>query len=231
MSQLAGGVFDIKASAKIVLNDWNQGKIPYYTIPPEVSVGEQISSSVVSSWGDAFKFSSVVQVERDSVLNAVDAMRSENLVFAPALVLRISVYISLIMLATHHGRAKWHVYGSSERYDHLLDTWHLSIIEDISDDDDGDQGMEIEKKGSSTGQVSVGRIRATKRLRHDAEPAEKRIHLDEQAAAELKKKGETAAKKKRQEKKLLDGLNEEKMEVEGGQQSNENYDFGADFWA
>jgi len=32
---LKGGAVDIDNAAKVVLHDWNSGKIPYYTIPPE----------------------------------------------------------------------------------------------------------------------------------------------------------------------------------------------------
>ncbi|KAI8376570.1 P-loop containing nucleoside triphosphate hydrolase protein [Radiomyces spectabilis] len=45
-----GGVPDIQLVARHVLQDWNGGKIPFYTIPPS-SKKSHIASSIVDSWG------------------------------------------------------------------------------------------------------------------------------------------------------------------------------------
>lgn len=31
---IKGGLVDLEATARIILNDWNKGKIKYYTEPP-----------------------------------------------------------------------------------------------------------------------------------------------------------------------------------------------------
>jgi len=44
---------DTEAAAKVLIMDWNSGKIPYYTIPPEldqVHVGAQYSSPPLHSF-------------------------------------------------------------------------------------------------------------------------------------------------------------------------------------
>lgn len=43
-----GGVVDIGAAARIVLHDWNEGKIPYYTMPPARSQEEPSEAKIVS---------------------------------------------------------------------------------------------------------------------------------------------------------------------------------------
>ncbi|OBZ82502.1 Guanine nucleotide-binding protein-like NSN1 [Choanephora cucurbitarum] len=47
-----GGVADTHQVARHVLQDWNGGKIPYYTIPPD-SKKSHIEASVVNDWGKA----------------------------------------------------------------------------------------------------------------------------------------------------------------------------------
>eukprot|EP00466_Bigelowiella_natans_P018333 jgi/Bigna1/41442/e_gw1.52.11.1 len=49
-----GGVPDMPAAARCVLRDWNSGKIPFYTLPPEDGNAEHESVELVSSLGKDF---------------------------------------------------------------------------------------------------------------------------------------------------------------------------------
>eukprot|EP01130_Rhizamoeba_saxonica_P018705 TRINITY_DN9452_c0_g1_i1.p1 TRINITY_DN9452_c0_g1~~TRINITY_DN9452_c0_g1_i1.p1 ORF type:complete len:557 (-),score=166.82 TRINITY_DN9452_c0_g1_i1:108-1778(-) len=60
---LPGGVADINAAARIILLDWNTGKIPYYTLPPEID--HSSGASVVQEWGKEFNINEIVQIERN----------------------------------------------------------------------------------------------------------------------------------------------------------------------
>ncbi|XP_063989626.1 guanine nucleotide-binding protein-like 3 homolog [Diachasmimorpha longicaudata] len=42
-----GGIADVTAAARSVLNDWNSGKIRYYTVPPELP-SAQVSASIIT---------------------------------------------------------------------------------------------------------------------------------------------------------------------------------------
>src|SRR5688572_30821221 len=68
-----GGVPDIDSAAKIVLQDWNSGKIPYYTIPPETARDNMIlDSSIVSTWSKEFNLDEVCnKIEDQTLLNSV----------------------------------------------------------------------------------------------------------------------------------------------------------------
>ncbi|KAL6060062.1 nuclear GTP-binding protein nug1 [Balamuthia mandrillaris] len=58
-----GGVPDYEAAARIVLQDWNAGKITFFTEPPsreEVHLG----ATIVSSWGKELDLDSILQNER-----------------------------------------------------------------------------------------------------------------------------------------------------------------------
>ncbi len=52
-------------AARSVLQDWNSGRIPYFTAPPQESLGtaSHISSTIVTEWSKEFSFDDVVAVE------------------------------------------------------------------------------------------------------------------------------------------------------------------------
>jgi len=54
-----GGTVDIVAAAKIVLQDWNDGKIPYFTTPPKRNSEIQGSTAVLAAWGADFDMSAL----------------------------------------------------------------------------------------------------------------------------------------------------------------------------
>ncbi|PIK49894.1 nucleostemin-like protein [Apostichopus japonicus] len=55
-----GGIPNVAQTAKAVLQDWNSGKIPYFTSPPdEHSLPSHISSEIVSSFSKGLKMNSV----------------------------------------------------------------------------------------------------------------------------------------------------------------------------
>ncbi|XP_058100438.1 guanine nucleotide-binding protein-like NSN1 [Magnolia sinica] len=58
-----GGVVDVEAAARIVLRDWNEGKIPYYTLPPVRNEGENLESAIVSELGKEFNVDEVYKEE------------------------------------------------------------------------------------------------------------------------------------------------------------------------
>ncbi len=43
-----------QAAAKIVLQDWNDGRIPYYTVPPQRQSEVEGSAALVQQWGQEF---------------------------------------------------------------------------------------------------------------------------------------------------------------------------------
>ncbi|KAL9672486.1 hypothetical protein QQ045_028737 [Rhodiola kirilowii] len=51
-----GGTVDTDASARIVLHDWNEGKIPYFTMPPTRAESVPSEVKIVSEFGKEFNF-------------------------------------------------------------------------------------------------------------------------------------------------------------------------------
>eukprot|EP00052_Salpingoeca_macrocollata_P000885 m.22749 g.22749 ORF g.22749 m.22749 type:complete len:608 (+) comp10941_c0_seq1:108-1931(+) len=69
-----GGVPDIVAAARVVLQDWNSGKISFYTLPPKNAAPKDkgpISSEVVSQWAAEFDIASLLLEEEDTVMTAL----------------------------------------------------------------------------------------------------------------------------------------------------------------
>lgn len=58
-----GGIVDIDATARIVLHDWNEGKIPYYTTPPIRNPEEPSEAKIVSEFGKEFNIDEVYSGE------------------------------------------------------------------------------------------------------------------------------------------------------------------------
>ncbi|XP_031502375.1 guanine nucleotide-binding protein-like NSN1 isoform X2 [Nymphaea colorata] len=75
-----GGVLDMEAAAKIVLRDWNEGKIPYYTFPPVRNQGEKLESAIVSELGKEFNVDEIYGEESSfigSLVSVADASHVE----------------------------------------------------------------------------------------------------------------------------------------------------------
>ncbi|KAK2636029.1 hypothetical protein Ddye_030821 [Dipteronia dyeriana] len=69
-----GGIVDVEAAARIVLHDWNEGKIPYYTLPPTRDQGEPSEARIVSELGKEFNVDEVYKSESSFIgsLKSVD---------------------------------------------------------------------------------------------------------------------------------------------------------------
>ncbi|GAU36447.1 hypothetical protein TSUD_19820 [Trifolium subterraneum] len=64
-----GGIVDIDAAARIVLHDWNEGKIPYYTMPPVRDQAEPSEAKIVSEFSKEFNIDEVYNSESSFIGN------------------------------------------------------------------------------------------------------------------------------------------------------------------
>jgi nuclear GTP-binding protein len=63
-----GGTVNTDAAARIVLTDWNDGRIPYYTEPPQRQAAAREDAAIVSSWGSDFDANQVSVVSAPLLL-------------------------------------------------------------------------------------------------------------------------------------------------------------------
>lgn len=54
-----GGVIDVQAAARLVLGDWNGGRIPFFTLPPSRGNEEHARAEVVQSFAADFNVDAV----------------------------------------------------------------------------------------------------------------------------------------------------------------------------
>jgi len=74
-----GGIPDSLASAKVLLQDWNNGKITFYTHPPE----RESTSTIVSHWRTEFDIAGLEKAEKDDLNELADSLGAA-LVLAPS---------------------------------------------------------------------------------------------------------------------------------------------------
>lgn len=78
----SGGIVDIESAAKVVIGDWNGGKIPYMSRPPkDVS---QLSAEIVPAWSEEFNIAAIAALEAEHVLQQVPDIPSVQFVTLPA---------------------------------------------------------------------------------------------------------------------------------------------------
>ncbi|KAJ8534588.1 hypothetical protein K7X08_016316 [Anisodus acutangulus] len=78
-----GGIVDVDAAARIVLHDWNEGKIPYYTLPPTRNDGEHSEAKIVSELGKEFNIDEVYGTE-SSIIGSLKSVNDFNPVEVPS---------------------------------------------------------------------------------------------------------------------------------------------------
>ncbi|XP_042421519.1 guanine nucleotide-binding protein-like NSN1 [Zingiber officinale] len=78
-----GGVVDTEAAAKIVLHDWNEGKIPYYTLPPPRNQGENLDSTIVPQLGNEFNVEEVYKIESSFITTLASLEDSRHIEVPP----------------------------------------------------------------------------------------------------------------------------------------------------
>eukprot|EP00911_Craspedida_sp_UC1_P002670 UC1_evm4s1960 len=70
-----GGVPDCNAAAKVVLQDWNSGRIAYYTRPPAAAAAKaHVSAAVVTEMAAAFDMDSLISHEKAEVLSSLQSV-------------------------------------------------------------------------------------------------------------------------------------------------------------
>lgn len=69
-----GGVVDTSAAARIVLQDWNDGRIPYFTRPTKRETEIEGTAAVVSDWGADFDAAAVFAAEQNAVVAGLPSL-------------------------------------------------------------------------------------------------------------------------------------------------------------
>jgi nuclear GTP-binding protein len=81
---LKGGIVDLVATAKVVLQEWNAGKIPYYALPPAdvtPSVDKKHTrTDVVGTWGAEFDIDALLEENNAEAVSSLPSVKSSAFV-------------------------------------------------------------------------------------------------------------------------------------------------------
>jgi nuclear GTP-binding protein len=75
---LKGGVPDIATAGRLVLQDWNSGKIPFFTVPPQDNPRTHVASAIVADWAQAFDLASVDVTVTHRMLTDLDTVTKDK---------------------------------------------------------------------------------------------------------------------------------------------------------
>ncbi|KAJ2612423.1 nuclear GTP-binding protein nug1 [Coemansia sp. RSA 1365] len=203
------GIADLTAAARIVLNDWNKGKIPYYTLPPGMT---QTTASGKTAAGDAavaHGAERAVVVDKwakefdiDALLGDMDAKvladaSSDNKASRRAIVMEGHVI--------------------AQNADITMDASSDEDIEDLSSDDNAMEEDDLdEKRASVSNSAGAGRT----------------VHIVNLPITRKAKKGVQSSTKKTQAVMSARQLGTEgstQMAEDESDDGNDDYDFGAYF--
>ena len=74
---LKGGVPDLLSTAKVVLQEWNAGRIPYYALPPaETAADKHASAAIVSAWGAELDIDRLLEESNQEAVAALKSVKS-----------------------------------------------------------------------------------------------------------------------------------------------------------
>lgn len=92
---LKGGTPDITTTARILLQDWNSGRIPYFTVPPTPPV-EVLESQVISTFSQEFDIDALLKgvgdMDDDGDLPEVRVEPDDGMIDAPSVLATKPIY-------------------------------------------------------------------------------------------------------------------------------------------
>ncbi|KAJ2654039.1 nuclear GTP-binding protein nug1 [Coemansia sp. RSA 1285] len=234
------GIADLESAARVVLNDWNKGKLPYYTLPPGM---KKTTASGKTAAGDA---AVVHGAERAVVVSEwakefdIDALLGDmdSKVLADA---NASKDLARRAMVTEGRTVADAVQIEDEDMDDASDDSYVSDSgsdnDSVMDDDDDSDSDEPGAKTASTFVVNLPESRKTKAQTRSKDrafttaEAEINPQLNRMAKEEqrrLKKKLAKAAKAQAANDGEMMGVDSEDEEEESGD-DNDNYNFGTYF--
>ncbi|KAK3608305.1 hypothetical protein CHS0354_030755 [Potamilus streckersoni] len=136
-----GGVPDVNRAAKAVLQDWNGGKITYFTHPPEqTSLPTHISAELVTQMGKEFQIDDI-QKDQEKILESLKPKSSRHMLVESA------GQTSMVMEESE-------IPGEVEKEEEEVDE-EMSEEEKSGDEDSGVEKMEEEEGIKELAHVTV----------------------------------------------------------------------------
>ncbi|CAI5728187.1 unnamed protein product [Hyaloperonospora brassicae] len=136
-----GGIPDRQAAARIVLQDWNRGKLPYYTPPPDQSA-QVLDTQLVTSFGQEFNVGDEALNPTSIFLPDLDTAKE---VSGPHCSIAVAAHSDVVMAS------------GAETTDAVPASARISQMLNDSDSDDVDSDSEMEDDRVDTGDFALPR--------------------------------------------------------------------------
>jgi len=211
-----GGIAAIDQSARLVLQDWNCGKIPYYTIPPEPDT-LKLGASIVPTWSQLFNLNEVVELEKRELSGVMND--DVNFAFASAQKTSTSIVPDNMFLVLNKDDKEEHPDENMSREEEE-DEGEEHNDQDISAADEKAENlggeMELEKSTKKKPLTAIAPVREKQ------QPPKKKQRLDlpvAQQSTELRNQFKELQKEKKKKDKQI------QKEKEA-----QDYNFQSDFW-
>ncbi|XP_038905981.1 guanine nucleotide-binding protein-like NSN1 [Benincasa hispida] len=159
-----GGIVDVEAAARIVLHDWNEGKIPYYTMPPVRNQVEPSEARIVSELGKEFDIDAVYSGE-SSFIGSLKSVDDFNPVEVPP---SCPLKFDESMQEQENGNAQSSMQGDEVVLENKMDNSEDESMEQEDDDEGKGKGQDAtsrqnEKLYSAEGILNTKMRRAEKK--------------------------------------------------------------------
>lgn len=207
----SGGIVDIDGAAKVVIGDWNNGKIPYMSRPPRDT--SQLAAEIVPAWSEEFNIAAIAALEAEHVLQQVPDLPSVQFVQLPE---STAPKADAIMMSLSDDKEEEEDeeddYEEDEESDNDMDA------DDVEESEEDDKPIKKSKKVDA----------AAKKNGNDMDTEDKpsaRPKTSKEMKAASKKHSQIEKKRKRSEKaQHPNGMDSDE------DAKDDTYDFGADFW-
>ncbi|TPX58124.1 hypothetical protein PhCBS80983_g03353 [Powellomyces hirtus] len=220
-----GGIPDLENAARAVLQDWNSGRIPFYTVPPQAGlpVESHVSSAIVTAWSQEFELPEIVETEGKDLQAAI---KGKSQIHTRMLTLANGESSTIDMNVDELPEG----YGNGPDSDDAMDEDEYEDEEE-EDSDEAPEAMDI-SGGSSTGGPIQPVIRfKEKTTRAKATSlAEKNVAVLNAMESELNPQLNQNNKKQLKQRRKQDKKAQKAMEVDDDAvMVDEKYDFGEHF--
>eukprot|EP01125_Pyxidicula_operculata_P007200 TRINITY_DN2449_c0_g2_i1.p1 TRINITY_DN2449_c0_g2~~TRINITY_DN2449_c0_g2_i1.p1 ORF type:complete len:617 (+),score=182.44 TRINITY_DN2449_c0_g2_i1:44-1894(+) len=220
---LRGGIPSEESGARIVLKDWNSGKIPFYTLPPDVEAQAKIrakNAKIVSQWGEQFKLSEIMETEKSEIFDQLNTNTSA--LFASQLKPESFKPDDIFMRLADEDEED----DDDDMEYNDDDNMENGDDDDGEDDDEDDVEEEEEDQSNQLKRKTPITVIAPIKEKRKEEPPLKRRKTDPELEAQ---RNTTAKRQYQQEQKLI--KKETKKDQQGQPEvEDDTYDFGIDFW-
>ncbi|KAI1287433.1 Guanine nucleotide-binding protein-like 3 -like protein [Halotydeus destructor] len=200
-----GGVANTRASAKIVLQDWNSGKLKYYTVPPETHIlPSHLSAAIVPTLSSGFGFDEKLAVEEMEALDKGMSTVARDVASA----------ICIPSLANI-----------------VVDNEMEEVDEDGGDDGDEEEEDGMAVDGAESVLSASTRIQLRPRKGRQVETMEVEVATSKSMTGmQLNKERKVHFKKQQKQKKRQSKVSEKlASKLDSGMDLNDDYSFEADF--